>query len=121
MIDFSSVTKPVEIVDNNSNHTPTSSGETYRITSDAHNRESCNSLTSKVNQVLPLFNPTKGLEEGFVYKTEVVTSSGTQEFTLGIEQKRVYLFSLGQSLIKVLLYDYREDYKKRMYTVNMRT
>ena len=86
MINFTSVIKPIEVVDNNSNHTPTSSGETYRIASSAHNKESCNSLTSKVNQVVPnLINPTRGLEENVVYKTKIVTSSGVQEFKFGIK------------------------------------
>lgn len=84
IIDFSSGTKPVEIVDNNSNHTPSSSGETYRITSDAHNKESCNSLTSKVNQVVPNL---LDLKDGDKSTIKVATSSGTSDITVGIQQK----------------------------------
>jgi len=96
MIDFTLVTKPIEVVDNNSNHTPTSLGETYRITPNTHNKESCNSLTSKVDRVVPnLIDPTRGLEEGVAYSTEVVTSSGVQEFTFGIKNDNGHYFLTG--------------------------
>lgn len=85
-IDFNSVTstRPIEIVDNNSNHTPTSYGGTVRITPEAINKESCYSLESKVNQVVPnLLN----LEDGDKLTIEVATSSGTRDITVGIQQK----------------------------------
>jgi ribosomal protein S6 len=96
MIDFTLTTKPIEFVDNNSSHTPTSSQDTYRMTSDAHNKESSNSLTPKVDKVVPnLINPTKGLEEDVDYETEVSTSSGVQKFTFGIKQDSGHYFLTG--------------------------
>jgi len=89
MIDLRSAgTRPIEIVDNNSNHTPTASGETYRITTEAHNEESCGTLypqnsVAKVDQLIPsLFNLQTGLAEGEAVILEVVTSSGTKEMSV---------------------------------------
>ncbi len=91
VVDLTSATGPVAIVDNNSDQTPTSSQGIYRTTTDAHKKESfdkLDTLTLKVNQVLPnLFNPKEGLIEGITYKAEVATPNGTSEFTFSKKQE----------------------------------
>lgn len=85
-INFTLVTGAIEVVDNNSNHTPTGTptGVIFRITPEAINKESNNSLTSKVDQVVPNL---LDLEDSDKSTIEVVTSSGTHDITVGIEQK----------------------------------
>lgn len=86
-INFTSVTGAIEVVDNNSNHTPTGTptGATFRITPEAINKESNNSLASKVDQVVPNL---LDLGDSDKLTIEVVTSSGTSEITVGIKQKK---------------------------------
>ena len=81
---LTSTSRPIELIDNN-NHVPTSPRDTYRATTKAHEKESLDTLTTKVDEVLPnLFDPKKGLMEGKINTADITTSSGTHEFDFGI-------------------------------------
>lgn len=89
IVDLTSVIsagKPVEFVDNNSNHTRTYANETYRVTDDAHDLESSFSLTGKVDEIMPTLSIPSGDFGAGVYNTvEIKTPHGVSEFTYSIK------------------------------------
>lgn len=77
-IDFSSVSKPIEFIDNYSNHATTASDPTYRITTQAHNRESSGTLEKRVDKIMPsLFDLKTGIKDGETITSHVKLESGT--------------------------------------------
>ena len=86
-VDLTSITlttRPIELVDSH-NYTPTSRWQNYLVLTEACEKESYNTLTKKVDKIVPNpFDPKYGLEEDANRTVDVVTSSGTNEFTFGI-------------------------------------
>lgn len=97
-IDISSATSLIEVVDNNSNHSPTSLEETYRITTPLHNKESSGTLSGKVNQIVPsLIDPTKGLVDGECVAFNIKASSGTNKITIARNKNSLFVSVISNS------------------------